>query len=75
MWRRLAFSVRAKANSDKEFTMSKKSSAVDYLPVAGIAKVAAEKVAKKAGAEDRDAKLIGVLAGVAATVIKAVSEY
>lgn len=55
--------------------MSKKSSAVDYLPVAGIAKVAAEKVAKKAGAEDRDAKLIGVLAGVAATVIKAVTEY
>ena len=55
--------------------MGKKSSLVDYLPVAGIAKVAAETVAKKAGAEDRDAKIIGTIAGVGATIIKAIAEY
>jgi hypothetical protein len=55
--------------------MSKKSSLVDYIPVAGIAKVAAETLAKKAGAEDRDAKIIGTLAGVGATIVKAISEY
>jgi hypothetical protein len=55
--------------------MSDKSSIVDYIPVAGIAKVAAETIAKKAGAEDRDARLIGTLAGVWATVVKAVAQY
>jgi hypothetical protein len=55
--------------------MSKKSSLVDYIPVAGIAKVAAETLAKKAGAEDRDAKFIGTLASVGATIVKAISEY
>jgi hypothetical protein len=55
--------------------MSEKSSIVDYIPVAAIAKVAAETIAKKAGAEDRDAKMIGTLAGVGATIVKAIRQY
>jgi hypothetical protein len=55
--------------------MSEKSSIVDYIPVAGIAKVAAETIARKAGAEDRDAKLIGTVAGVWATIVKAAAQY
>ena len=41
----------------------------------GSKTVAAETVAKKAGAEDRDAKIIGTIAGVGATIIKAIAEY
>jgi hypothetical protein len=55
--------------------MSEKSSVVDYIPVSGIAKIAAETIAKKAGAEDRDAKMIGTLAGAWATIVKAVAQY
>jgi hypothetical protein len=55
--------------------MSEKSSIVDRIPVAGIVTVAAETLAKKAGAEDRDARLIGTLAGAVGGIIKAVASY
>jgi hypothetical protein len=53
--------------------MSKKSSIIDHLPVASIAAATAEALAKKAGAEDHDANVIGALAGAWAGIIKAVT--
>jgi hypothetical protein len=55
--------------------MSSKSSIADHIPVAGIVKVATETIAKKAGAEDRDARLLGTIAGAWASIIKAAAQY
>jgi hypothetical protein len=55
--------------------MSQKPSIVDHLPVAGIVKFAAETIAKKAGAEDRDAHMLGTIAGAWASIVKAAARY
>jgi hypothetical protein len=51
--------------------MSEKSSIVDSIPVFGIVKTATETIAKKAGADEHDARLLGTIAGAWASIVKA----
>jgi hypothetical protein len=52
----------------KESAMSGKTSVMDHIPVFSIVKTAAETIARNAGAEDRDARLLDTIAGACASI-------